>query len=57
MTQKLDDQWRTSSRSGENGSCVEVRAVDGVQVRDSKDRSGPVLTFDAAGWKAFVASL
>ena len=24
-------------------------------VRDSKDRSGPVLTFDAAGWTAFTA--
>jgi len=25
-----------------------------IQVRDSKDRSGPVLTFTAKEWAAFV---
>jgi hypothetical protein len=51
----MDERWRTSSHSGDNGACVEVRQVDGrVEVRDSKDRSGPVLTFSPAEWLAFV---
>lgn len=50
----LDATWRTSSRSGDNGACVEVRAAGAVEVRDSKDRTGPVLRFDATEWAAFV---
>ncbi|WP_460917165.1 Scr1 family TA system antitoxin-like transcriptional regulator [Plantactinospora veratri] len=49
--------WRTSSRSGQNGgNCVEVadNLVGVVAVRDSKDRSGPVLRFAPAAWRAFV---
>ena len=48
--------WRTSSRSGANGNCVEVAQLDDVvAVRDSKDRTGPVLVFEAAAWAAFIA--
>jgi Domain of unknown function (DUF397) len=53
-------QWRTSSYSGTNGgNCVEVaRNLPGiVAVRDSKDRTGPVLTFGPAQWDAFTAGL
>ncbi|MFF0369480.1 DUF397 domain-containing protein [Micromonospora sp. NPDC005087] len=47
--------WRTSTRSSGNGNCVEVATADGqVAVRDSKDRPGPVLTFDAPAWRAFL---
>jgi hypothetical protein len=49
--------WRKSSRSS-NGDCVEVgqgAAVTGV--RDSQDRGGPVLTFSAGAWTAFLARL
>jgi hypothetical protein len=47
--------WRKSSLSGTNG-CVEVAFVDEqVAIRDSKDRSGPVLTFSPTEWDAFLA--
>ena len=48
--------WRKSSASMSNGHCAEV-GQDGavVGVRDSQDRDGPVLAFDAAAWAAFLA--
>jgi hypothetical protein len=51
--------WRTSTRSGGNGNCVEVAAnlPAVVAVRDSKDRSGPVLIFGHGDWQAFTAQL
>jgi hypothetical protein len=49
--------WRKSARSGNNG-CIEVAFVeDRVAVRDSKDRSGPVLVFTAHEWEAFVGGV
>ncbi|MBE1461287.1 DUF397 domain-containing protein [Kibdelosporangium phytohabitans] len=48
--------WRKSSFSGvNNGDCVEV-AVGHlvVGVRDSKNTDGGILTFDPAGWRAFL---
>ncbi|WDZ87285.1 DUF397 domain-containing protein [Micromonospora cathayae] len=54
----LDSQWRTSSRSGGNGACVEARYADHTtQVRDSKDQQGPVLAFGAAQWNDFVEGI
>ena len=51
----LDHEWRKSARSNNEGACVEVRLVDGVvQVRDSKDRSGPLLRFTPVEWVAFL---
>ncbi len=47
--------WRKSSRSGNNGACVEVRDQgDGVAVRDSKNHTGPVLTFTPDEWRKFI---
>ena len=50
--------WRTASYSGNGQNCVEVApAESGVLVRDTKDRgAGPVLTFTAAEWAAFLAA-
>ncbi|PTA44603.1 DUF397 domain-containing protein [Micromonospora sp. RP3T] len=47
--------WRKSSRSGQS-ECVEVAGnlAGVVGVRDSKDPTGPVLTFTADAWRAFV---
>jgi len=52
-------KWRTSSRSGGNGNCVEVadNLAAVIAVRDSKDRSGPVLAFSPTAWASFTASL
>jgi hypothetical protein len=49
--------WRKSSYSSNNGNCVEVaRNLPGVvAVRDSKDPSGPALTFTPDEWRAFLS--
>ena len=51
--------WRKSTRSGDNGgNCVEVALTqDVVGVRDSKDRTGPVLTVSPAVWRGFLADI
>lgn len=47
--------WRTSRQSQADNACVEVAfAGDLVIVRDSKDRSGPVITFDRDQFAAFL---
>jgi Domain of unknown function (DUF397) len=49
--------WRKSSRSESNG-CVEVAFLERqIAVRDSKDRSGPVLQFTHGEWEAFLAGI
>jgi hypothetical protein len=55
MTSEL--AWFKSSYSGaEGGQCIEVAATPAtIHVRDSKDKSGPTLTFSAEAWAAFVA--
>ena len=51
--------WRKSTYSGSNGGdCVEVATlVDGIAVRDSKDRTGAVLTFSPAACDTFTAAV
>jgi uncharacterized protein DUF397 len=53
----ISPRWLKSSASDPN-SCVEVRFIeDSVQVRDSKDPEGPVLTFTNHEWEAFLAGV
>lgn len=48
--------YRKSSYSGQEGNCVEVAATanGGRAVRDSKDPSGPNLSFTPTEWTAFL---
>ncbi|WP_320067150.1 DUF397 domain-containing protein [Micromonospora sp. RTGN7] len=49
--------WFTSSRSANNGDCVECAVLpDRMAVRDSKHRSGPTLVFPSGQWTAFIAA-
>jgi hypothetical protein len=50
--------WRTSSWSGPTGECVEVAAsTDVILVRDSKNRTGPILTFPRGTWRRFISDV
>ncbi len=51
-------KWFKSSRSGASKDCVEVAFVDtAVGVRDSKNPTGPALTFTPAEWSTFTTDL
>ncbi|MFI6174907.1 DUF397 domain-containing protein [Nonomuraea sp. NPDC051191] len=42
----VDTDWKKSPYSGGNGNCVELRRHNGmIEVRDSKDPAGPILSF------------
>jgi hypothetical protein len=48
--------WRKSSYSSAEGDCVEIGWPDEVvAVRDSKNPSGPTLTFPVGTWHALLA--
>jgi hypothetical protein len=47
--------WTKSSRSTDQGNCVEVAALGTIRaLRDSKNPTGPALKFTTAAWSAFT---
>jgi hypothetical protein len=47
--------WIKASASNDQGSCVELRrSNDVIEVRDTKDPSGPVLRFTTAEFAAWL---
>ncbi len=59
MTDLTHAAWRKSTRSNDGGNCVEVADnLPGViAVRDSKNPTGPALTFSPSEWAAFTSGV
>ncbi len=57
MTDNL--KWTKSSYSGaQGGNCIEAAGHDSrVIVRDTKDRTGPILRFTPDAWRRFAKQL
>ena len=54
----MESNWRKSSYSGDNGgACVEVATAEGVLVRDTTNRSGPVLAFAEGVWHEVIVTM
>ena len=50
--------WRKSSFSGQNGSCIETASNSGVVlVQDTTNRNGGTLSFTADAWRTFLGAL
>jgi hypothetical protein len=53
----VEARWQRSSHSSDL-NCVETRSADvAIQIRDSKDVTGPILQVSPAGWQSFVRNL
>ncbi|MGK8557728.1 DUF397 domain-containing protein [Nocardia gipuzkoensis] len=52
-------RWFKSSHSGADQDCVEVAFLDGgrIGLRDSKNPTGPALTFTPNAWDIFIAGV
>lgn len=49
--------WRTSTKSGQTGNCVEVAGLPaGVGIRDTKHRAAGHLTVASDDWRGFLAT-
>ena len=52
-----DAGWRKCTYSGAGNDCVEIAMVEsGATVRDSKNPSGPRLSFARTGWADFLTA-
>jgi Domain of unknown function (DUF397) len=50
-----DETWYKSSRTAGANNCIEVAHVQGrTVVRDSKNKTGPVLIFADSEWGTFI---
>ncbi|WP_157249849.1 DUF397 domain-containing protein [Nonomuraea typhae] len=54
----LPGVWKVSSRCN-GGNCVAVATEHNgrIAVRDTKTGAGPILSFSAAEWDAFITSI
>ncbi len=51
-------KWIKASYSGEGDNCIEVaRDGDSIAVRDSKDKTGPILRFTSTAWREFLEAV
>lgn len=51
-------EWRKATTSTGNGACIEVSVEPEVaKVRDSQDRSGPVMSVSQPVWRRFVLQI
>ena len=57
MDDRCETEWRTSSYTGEQGQCVEVRVSRNVCMRDTKARSAGMLQVSAEAWAGLVGRL
>jgi hypothetical protein len=56
MSTCLGKEWHKSTRSTQ-GECVEARhAGDGVEIRDTKNRSRLTLGISDGAWRGFIAA-
>lgn len=60
MEDRIESRWRKSSYSGNGGAnCVEVATnlPSMIAVRDSKNRTGPALSFARSAWAEFIGGV
>jgi hypothetical protein len=59
MTDPRFINWRKSTRSGNEGTCVEIaeNVPTVVGIRDSKDPAGPVLVPGRRAFAAFIGAV
>ena len=58
MPELAGAHWFKSSWSQTQDACVEAALIPGhAGVRDTKDRNGGTLVFDAQQWNAFLGRL